>query len=395
MCDIPTITGSNSVPRRRTRRRLWELESGGHCSVIGTCLTLKDLRILARKLKLKPADGLPIDYELHGYFAHIARDKNRPSKLLNKLLDQRHASSIRNVRAAVAEEELLAIWNTARESGDIPGAYWAILSHPCATSELSGRLFADIHMLSHLTGASNRADIHRLNALEQRNRELHEEITSRQDRHIDRIAERDQRIGELAAEVIRLKSSRATATATPSDVQAPRLVAALKDELDRTNHRASRAEETAEKLRHGVEALNQRLESQDIEIRFLEDSGFGVETVTDANETEFSGLSVLYVGGRNRSVSRIRSIVEMAGGTFDHHDGGVEKSMGELAAAVRRAEIVVFPTDCVSHGAVNAIKRLCHQSMVDFIPVRTCGVASMLIGLRQWREHASLLQAAE
>ncbi len=43
--------------------------------------------------------------------------------------------------------------------GDIPGAYWATLTHPESSDKLVQKAFADVHMMSHLMGATNCADL--------------------------------------------------------------------------------------------------------------------------------------------------------------------------------------------------------------------------------------------
>ena len=44
----------------------------------------------------------------------------------------------------------------------MPGPYWALMTHPRSTPALMVRAFGEVHMLSHLAGATNRADIRRL-----------------------------------------------------------------------------------------------------------------------------------------------------------------------------------------------------------------------------------------
>ena len=58
--------------------------------------------------------------------------------------------------------------------------------------------------------------------------------------------------------------------------------------------------------------------------------------------------------------------------------------MKELASAVTRADAVVFPVDCISHGAANKVKRLCQQSLKPFITLRTSGIGSLIAGLKKW-----------
>ncbi len=44
-----------------------------------------------------------------------------------------------------------------------------------------------------------------------------------------------------------------------------------------------------------------------------------------------------------------------------HHDGGVDERNGLLAGLVGRADLVLFPVDCISHDAALTVKRLCRQ----------------------------------
>lgn len=66
-----------------------------------------------------------------------------------------------------------------------PGAYWAALSHPATNDVLLREIFADVHMLSHLVGAANRADIRRLRQLEDENTELQAKVGRQQQQQRD------------------------------------------------------------------------------------------------------------------------------------------------------------------------------------------------------------------
>ena len=58
------------------------------------------------------------------------------------------------------------MWSEAVRRGEIPGAYWAILTHPVTTQAIIREAFGEVHMLSHLVGSANRADLRRLCQLE-------------------------------------------------------------------------------------------------------------------------------------------------------------------------------------------------------------------------------------
>jgi hypothetical protein len=68
-------------------------------------------------------------------------------------------------------------------------------------------------------------------------------------------------------------------------------------------------------------------------------------------------------------------------GRFLHHDGGIEHSAALLPGLVSRADIAVFPVDCVSHDAAAAVKRVCRQLGKRYIPLRTSSLACLLSGL--------------
>jgi hypothetical protein len=71
------------------------------------------------------------------------------------------------------------------------------------------------------------------------------------------------------------------------------------------------------------------------------------------------------------------------------HDGGIEDRHRLLAGMVSRADVVMFPVDCVSHEAALAVKRLCGNAAKPFVPLRSSGVSSFLAAL----EHLTVAKA--
>ena len=74
----------------------------------------------------------------------------------------------------------------------------------------------------------------------------------------------------------------------------------------------------------------------------------------------------------------MRHLIECANGEFIHHDGGIEDRRGLLISAVNKADLVIFPVDCVSHDAALGLKRLCQQAGKPYRPVRSASVSSFL-----------------
>ena len=178
------------------RRRIWELANTFHCSVIGTCLTTAELRQILLKAKLPGVDK-ETDHELHARAVLLAGKKDVPSKLLQKALDRRHHSTVAQFGRARVESELRALWSVAVENAEVPGAYWAVLTHAQTSEELARQAFGEVHMLSHLVGAANRADIRRLRDLETENAALQEKMARQQRQLRDAVVSRDATIASL------------------------------------------------------------------------------------------------------------------------------------------------------------------------------------------------------
>ena len=115
----------------------------------------------------------------------------RRRKLLNKALDERHRVAINQFAKATTEDAVRSLWREAVRRGEIPGAYWATLTHPATTQAIIRDAFGEVHMLSHLVGAANRADIRRLCQLEADNADLRARIDRQQLALRDAVVTRD------------------------------------------------------------------------------------------------------------------------------------------------------------------------------------------------------------
>jgi hypothetical protein len=378
----------------RRRRRIWELDPHLHCSVIGTCLTPAELRRALGKVRGVPPDAS--DHELHKEGVKLAGRHDKPAKLLHKALDQRHQLVLRQFEPAATEDELVELWRAAVGRGEIPGAYWALLTHPRAAHAAVREAFGEVHMLSHLVGAANRADIKRLCRLESENAALAAKA-ARQERQLrDTIRERDARIGELGRALARRVAETPIEPGGDSDEIAAlrHLVGDLEHRLSREAARRERAEQRVARtetemarereLRREAEAGAQRLETElaafDSDIANALDAGSPNQAEEPALP-DLGGVSLLYVGGRPGAMPHLRALGEKAGAVFLHHDGGVEERGGLLAGLISRADLVLFPVDCVSHEAAAAIKRLCRQAGKPFRALRSSGYSSFLAAL--------------
>jgi hypothetical protein len=385
---------SEFVPPAATRRTaIWDMHPSVHCSIIGTCLSSAELRRLMIKLGVHGAESAD-DHDLHKQGVTVAARAQGGGKLIQKALDHRHEAAIKQFAKAADEAALRELWVAAVRRGDIPGAYWAVLSHPAATDAVMRQAFGDVHMLSHMVGAANRADIRRLCQLEEDNAALTAKLERQQRQLRDGFTLRDHKIHLLNEALSRaLAQSPAHSPATAGH-QSDDLRAA-KDALIDVDQRLSRevahrkrleirleaatlAQSQAERARQDAarecEELRRELAVAEVEI-----SGWLGEAASAA--PDLGGAQVLYIGGRANQVPQLKALVERAGGAFLHHDGGIEHSMTLLPGLISRADCAMFPIDCISHDAMGMVKRQCRLAAKPFIPLRTASLAGLLSGL--------------
>ncbi|MFE0753041.1 DUF2325 domain-containing protein [Inquilinus sp. NPDC058860] len=362
------------------RDRIWELSPNLHCSVVGTCLSTGDLRQLFAKLN-DPDARTASDHVLHGRAVRAAGQKEVAGKLLNKLLDRRHETAIRRFAKARNAAEVRALWQEALERGDIPGAYWAVLSHPATDGPLVQEVYGEVHMLSHLVGMSNRADIARLRHLEQ-------ELGARDDR-IARQEERLQQLGTeretLARRVAELEQAARRQAAMPAPA-APAEDEALRRRLADEQARSALLAERLAAQDEAVARMTERAEQAEGQAAALRDELAALEAALDEPAAEpaaapgpapeLQGRTLLYVGGRPKQVEQLRALTARFGGVLLSHDGGVEDSPTLLPGLVSQADVAFFPVDCVSHHAAGQVKRLCRETQKPFVPLRTASLAS-------------------
>jgi hypothetical protein len=396
----PCCTPANvSPPNTRRRARLTELDSHLHCSIIGTCLSTHELRKLVPKFTGLDRRNAS-DLEIHHSAVELAIEGGPAAKALHKLLDERYAAAIRRFDKAADDVDLLELWGEALKSGDIPPAYWALMTHPLTTMPVRQKAFGDLHMLSHLVGAANRADIRRLVALEEENAALKEKIERQQGRLHELGMERDASIAALNAQLAQLTAQACrpmpvdAADAAGLEAEVQQLRNKLADADQRVALHTSRREAAEQRTLQEQDAALALRKSRDkalAQLKLVQSECDALERATvDAADTasgagtrrasldSVHGKRIVYVGGRPGSNAALKRLVEAAGGDLVVHDGGVEDRKGLLAAALPGADIVVFPVDCIDHDSMNTLKRVCERHRIDYHPVRTASVASFV-----------------
>ena len=407
--------GTPDAASASRRRLLWEIWDGYHCSICGTCLSFAELVKIAGKvgLQFEPDES---EHGIHGHFVQLATRPGRVAKLIQKVLDRKYRHAIERFRRAKSEAQVSELWSRSLAEGDVPGPYWALMTHPRTTASLGVKAFGEVHMLSHLAGATNRADIQRLRALEGERQELSEQLASARSRLSEREAEHRRLAGEHQAEMRELMNRLQAAQAaemrlgqierrlrTFEDGEAVRMLrthsAALESELDETrrelgseSQRRSTLERELSALQTAHQEMNSTVRALNIECDALEsmlESGIDNANrgaIESGRVVDLCGRRVAYVGGRAGIVGHFRALVERLNGHFIHHDGGIEDHEGQLGRILGRADVVLCPVDCVSHRACLRAKRYCKRTAKPFLPLRSAGLSSFVTGLCQAAE---------
>jgi len=394
------------APAAPTRRgKIWDLADTLHCSIVGTCLSTVELRHVLVRLKVKGAEAAD-EHQVHMLGVMLAGRREAGAKLLQRALDRRHGLSIKQYTRAKSETALLDLWNESVRNGEIPGAYWALLSHPFATDEAVKKAFGDVHMLSHLVGAANRADIRRLRQLEEQLGEMTAKLERQQRQLRDGFKSRDETIRRLNVTLAeRVEQSHGDAARSGDDEREALngVIAELNRKLTReTAHRErfeQRLSTARAELRTTESALQRARNERDASLRELASVEEHIVELLEpaanghAALDELSGRTFLYVGGRTSQIPQMKALAERASARLLHHDGGIEHGATLLPGLVNRADHVVFPVDCVSHGAVTVIKKLCRQSGKSYTPLRTAGLASLLAALSRLGGSQRIIRA--
>jgi hypothetical protein len=386
----PTV---KTVAPSARRARLADLDANIHCSIIGTCLSTTELRKLVARYVPQLSGKDATDVEIHHTAVNLSTGGGIVAKELNKALDARHALAIKKFRAAPDEGALRQLWQEALATGDVPGAYWALMTHPESTFPLRSQAFGEVHMLSHLVGAANRADIRRVAALEEEMTRLKEANAALQVRLNAANAQHVLALADMAAQARQLQARRDTGSAPDQLVlDMAQLRAVLADREEKLSLHTARRQEAEQKqlaqqarydaLQADFHATRDELETARLELGALENAL--AENTCDVDGggknalPALDGKCVLYVGGRPGCADRLCKMVATAGGELLVHDGGIEDRHGLLATMLPRAQMVVFPIDCISHNAMHVAKQACARRGIACHPIRSASVASFV-----------------
>lgn len=380
------------------RRKLWEISPRYMCSVVGTCFSLKEIRKLALRDELcHTSIG---DYDLHGLMVAKCRTRSRTSRAMHKSLERRYAAAVRRFAKVTCQHEILDLWADSVDRGDIPGPLWALLTHPLSSLKAWEIAFGDVHMLSHVLGATRRIeqkDLDKLVAALDEERAHTAELRHVIKERSEALEAAEERIAQRDAEIVKLESrlddDRSRIALQQELAASERAFQALEGELLVRREAHDELDRQLRRFEGDRRDLLARIrKTEDERDAALEETVAAEAHLLDLLQLEddpcagcpaLDGVRVLYVGGRTSLVPHYRAVVERQGGDFVHHDGGLEQSCAHLERLVDGAELVVCPLDAISHSSWQRVKKACLHRTRSFLPVRTSSMASLVTAIRR------------
>jgi len=389
--------------KKTPRKKIWEISSLYHCSVAGTCLSLEETKKIFRKSGITIPQYIR-DYEIHGAAVNAIAVKNEASKNMQSFIEKKYSYFINIFNNAENETEIIQLWDDFLEKGNIAGAYWAIMTHPSVSQENLDRAFGDVHMLSHINGASNRANIRELEELRKTNALLysandkHKAEISKLKNQLKFMEEKSDTINELTGkleiarnEIISLTENSGIEKLKEENSRLKASAVNYTDKIGRLTAAAKAAENRVEELLTEKLIIQNELAARDEDLQTIESTFLSILQrekgtcsgcmMDEKNRIDLCGKCILYVGGKPSVVNRCREMVELHGGNFIHHDGGREENLTRLPAVLKRADAIFCPLDCVSHNACLSVKKMSQRFQKPFMLLQSSGLSSFLKGV--------------
>ena len=372
-----------------TQTTFCEVDELFRCPVVGVCLSPVEQRCLLKKLGLGP-DGLS-RYDMHELLVQILGGSSAaPVLRLLKTKYERRAAPLR----ALPEDDFVRAWLEAFAAGDCRAELWAAATRPLsdvARRTLYGRLHMAMHglaeeqtrMRAELEAANKKLqrNEHRLVALDAERAALGAEVEKLR-KLAGRLESERAAIRRAAARSVRELPQHGAGERV---AEQERDNARLRDEVAAAEALLMEQENVQSELRARLAELEQRLE-QAVAPRDAAAQEILTCDTAHCNEQcpsfDLCRKRVLIVGGIERMETLYRKLVEERGGVLEYHAGHMRGGARQLEKSLQRADVVLCPVNCNSHGACVLVKNLAkkYRKPVHMMPNFSLSAVAGVIG---------------
>ena len=385
--------------------RLWEIEYFFKCPVIGTCLDINEQKQILKKTGISFNNKTP--FEMHEILVEKSEDENHISRKVECRLNQKFKREIAEF-FHLEEDEFIHLWKTCVEDGKIEGIFWVAAIRPKLTREARMVVFGDIHMEMHLSSGRNRKVRQRLAHQQEKNSRLAhrlKQITSiRRDlKKENKKMAKDPSESRKTCALLENKNQELEQEA--SELREHSLITRLqeknqqlKTDLSNSQGKIKPYQQRCYALQDQNAQLLSKLEKQrDLNSHFrneMERTTAQILALDRCDETcpsfNLCQKRILIVGGITKIEALYRQIVEENGGIFDYHDGYMKGGVKGLDNQVRRADMVLCPTNCNSHTACLVVKKLGKKHRTPIRMLASSSLNSISQTLLEHQKHISI-----
>lgn len=367
------------------RRKIWQTEQYFHCPVAGMCLTLDEQRRLSAKADPKAAGRG--DFFVHECVVANLGWENAMSRKADALLARKYGDRGRKL-LRMSEDEFLRHWRVALKRGDFAAELWAAAVRRDMSQSGRVEVFGSSHVAFHELSKERLA---------------HETLLRRQADKLDVLkgmlgqARQDRRRQEAeAGSLLRRLAESEAALALARALSGERSGGVQAGFPEEARARIAELEGAAGRLAGELERRDGEIAELRARVRELEAGSFSAQEsdgepscpraaacaaqgcTPDCPSFDLCRKRVLIVGGPGRMEDVYRRFVEERGGVFEYHDGRLHGGARELESRFRRADVVLCPVNCNSHGACLLLKNLGkkHGKPVHMLPGFGLGTVS-------------------
>lgn len=402
-CDAVNEIGGSS--KNHLPLRLWEIEYFFKCPVIGTCLDITEQKQILKKtgVSLKKKSH----FEIHETLVGSSESENRISRKIDCLLNRKFKKEI-TAFYNLKEDDFIELWKNHFKDGHIESVLWVTAIRPDLSEKVRKAIFGDIHMGMHLNAGQNREVRQYLARQQEENRRLtqrlKEAIGTRRDiiKQNEKLEKElseshntssllEKKSQELELELLELLEFSLVARLRTENQQLQanlrKLQGEVKDfqqQLDALQGQNSRLLSKLDKQRN----LNGHLRTE------MERTTAQIFSLDQCDETcpsfDLCQKRILIVGGITKMEALYRQLIEENGGIFEYHDGYMKGGIKGLENQVRRADMVLCPTNCNSHTACLAVKKMGKKYGTPIQMLAGSSLTSISNTLMEHHKHANI-----
>ena len=385
--------------------RFWEIECFFKCPVIGTCLDINEQKQILKKTGISLKNKTP--FEIHEILVGKSEDENHISHKVECRLNQKFKREIAEF-FHLEEDEFIHLWKTCVVDGKFEGIFWVATIRPELSKEARMVVFGDIHMQMHLSSGRNRKVRQRLVHQQGENSRLAhrlKQITSIRRDLKKENKKLEKNLSELHKACGLLENENQELEQEVSELREHSLITRLQEKNQRLKTDLSNSQGEIKPYQQRCYALQDqnaqllsKLEKQrDLNSHFrseMERATAQVLALDRCDETcpsfNLCQKRILIVGGITKIEALYRQIVEENGGIFDYHDGYMKGGVKGLDNQVRRADMVLCPTNCNSHTACLVAKKLGKKHRTPVRMLASSSLNSISQTLLEHHKHISI-----